>query len=346
MRFTEHDFIGCHASFALRHTVEFNFNSHAATRAHLAGRAGQACSAHVLYADDRAGLHGFKARFEQQLLQKRITHLDVGPLGLRAFAEFFAGHGGAMDAVAPGLGADVNDRIAFAGGTSIENLVAADESQGEGVYQGIIRVATLEFGFSAEVRDAEAVAVRSDAAYYAFEKGMILVDFFCGRRWRVNSRGRGRPRHIICDGAEAQGIHYCYGARAHGEDVAQYSPDAGGCALKGLDERRVIVRLDFEGAGPTVSNVDDAGVLAGSLNYQAATCGQTLQMNAGGFVGAMLAPHHAEDAELCDGGLASAKQLLDFFVRVRRKAMFPDEVGSDGRNRRSGHMGKFYCRIW
>ena len=82
--------------------VEFDLDADAAARAHLAGGAGEAGRAHILDADDRAGLHGFQAGFEQKLLHEGIAHLDVGALLLGAFGEFFAGHGGAVDAVAAG----------------------------------------------------------------------------------------------------------------------------------------------------------------------------------------------------------------------------------------------------
>ena len=85
----EHDLVGAHAGFALRHKVEFDIEAHAAARAHLAGGAGEAGSAHVLNADDGAGLHGFKAGFEQQLLHERVADLDVGPLLFGAFLELF-----------------------------------------------------------------------------------------------------------------------------------------------------------------------------------------------------------------------------------------------------------------
>ena len=67
LRLAEHDLVRSHAGFALRHAVEFDFNAHAAAPAHLAGRTGQSGRAHVLNADDRARLHGFKAGFEQQV---------------------------------------------------------------------------------------------------------------------------------------------------------------------------------------------------------------------------------------------------------------------------------------
>ena len=84
LAFGEHDLVGAHAGFALRHAVELDVEADAAARAHLAGGAGEAGSAHVLNADDGAGLHGFKAGFEQQLLHERIADLDVGALVLRS----------------------------------------------------------------------------------------------------------------------------------------------------------------------------------------------------------------------------------------------------------------------
>ena len=82
------------------------------------------------------------------------------------------------------------------------------------------------------------------------------------------------------DGPEAQRIHDGDRTRAHGEDVAQDAAHAGGRALERLDERRMIVRLDLEGAGPAVADVDDAGVLARPLHHAAAVRGQALQVHA------------------------------------------------------------------
>ena len=84
LAFGEHDLVSAHAGFALRHAVEFDVEAHAAARAHLAGGAGEAGRAHVLNADDGAGLHGFKAGLEQQLLHERVADLDVGALLLRS----------------------------------------------------------------------------------------------------------------------------------------------------------------------------------------------------------------------------------------------------------------------
>ena len=69
------------------------------------------------------------------------------------------------------------------------------------------------------------------------------------------------------DRAKAQRIHHRDRPRAHGEDIAQNSADAGGRSLEGLNERRMIVRLDLEGAGPAVADINDAGVFARPLQH-------------------------------------------------------------------------------
>src|SRR5262249_38919474 len=118
-------------------------------------------------------------------------------------------------------------------------------------------------------------------------------------------------------------------ARSHGEDVAQNSTDASGCALKRLDEGRVIVRFDFEGAGPAIADVDDAGIFSGSLHYALAPRGKPLQVHARRLVRAVLAPHHTENTQLGQRGLAT-KQVEDFLVLVRRNAVIADNFGRNG----------------
>src|ERR1039458_6207514 len=60
-------------------------------------------------------------------------------------------------------------------------------------------------------------------------------------------------------------------------------------------------------------------------------------MDARRFVGAVLAPHHAEDAEFGKGRLASAQQLLEFFIFFGREAVFPYELRSNGKGWGGGH---------
>ena len=68
LRFAQQNFVGAHAGLTLRDAVHLNLNSNVAACAHLTGGASEPRGSHVLNADDRAGLHGFKACLEQQLL--------------------------------------------------------------------------------------------------------------------------------------------------------------------------------------------------------------------------------------------------------------------------------------
>src|SRR5580700_5049039 len=107
----------------------------------------------------------------------------------------------------------------------------------------------------------------------------------------------------------------------------------------------MIVRFDFEGAGPSITDIDNAGVLARPLDDAPAAGRQPLQMHARGFVGAVLAPHHAEDAQLGDSRLASAEKRFYLLVFFRREAVLANDFWSNGKDGGRGH-GKLYCRIW
>ncbi len=130
------------------------------------------------------------------------------------------------------------------------------------------------------------------------------------------------------DASEAQRIEHGDGPRAHGEDVAQDAAHAGGRALKRLDVAGMIVRFHLEDGGEAVANVHHAGVFAGPLQHLRGARGQALQMHAAGFVGAVLAPHHAEDAELGEVGIA-AENFLDARVLFGREAVLGDELRRD-----------------
>ena len=87
--------------------------------------------------------------------RKRIANLHIGPLRLGSFAELLARHGGAVDAVAPGLRSHVNDRISFARRSRIKNLVAPHQAQRKRIHQRIAGVARLELGLAAQVRERQ-----------------------------------------------------------------------------------------------------------------------------------------------------------------------------------------------
>ena len=78
--------------------------------------------------DDGVGRHQLEAGLDQQLLGEGIADLHGGALLLGILVELGRGHGGAMDAVAAGLGADIDDGIADAGGGRIEDLVRVGQT--------------------------------------------------------------------------------------------------------------------------------------------------------------------------------------------------------------------------
>ena len=150
-------------------------------------------------------------------------------------------------------------------------------------------------------------------------------------------RGDSRPRLSGCDWSKPERIHHRNRPRSHGEYVTQNPAHSGRCPLEGLDERRVIVGFDLEGASPAVSDIDNARVLSRTLQHSLAARGQAFQVHARRFVGTVLAPHDAEDAEFGEGGLSMPEKLFDLFVLIRSKAVLPDDVQRKGRGDGSCH---------
>ncbi len=311
LRLAQHDFITGHAAVALRHAIQLNLKTYAATTAHLAGTAGEARCSHVLDAADRARFHCFQAGFEQQLLEERISHLHVGPLLFTAFGELLRRHGCAMDAVAARLGSHVDHGIADAGRLGIEDLVVPHQAQREGIQQRIAAVAGFKARFATEIRHSKAVAIASDAVDDTFHDAAVLLVVDGERRGCIVVQIRHAFRRGQAERAETQRVHHGHGTRTHGEDVPQNTADAGCRTLVWLNVAGVVVALDLEGAGPAVAHVNDAGVLARALHDGTGTAlakafgGQSLQVDAAALIAAVFAPHNAVDAQLCERGRAT-----------------------------------------
>src|SRR5699024_4204336 len=106
--------------------------------------------------------------------------------------------------------------------------------------QGRAQIDGVEDGLASDVRQTQRDYVVADA-------GDDTVDSASGVR--------------VVDGTEAQLVHHCDRAGAHGDDVADDAAHAGGRALVGFDIAGVVVGLDLECHGPTVADVDDYCVL-------------------------------------------------------------------------------------
>ena len=97
---------------------------------------------------------------------------------------------------------------------------------------------------------------------------------------------------------EAQAVEKRHGPRTHRDDVAQDPSDARRGALERLDGGRVVVALDLERDREAVSEVEHAGVLAGSLEHARAGRREPLQEERRVLVAAVLGPEQREHREL------------------------------------------------
>ncbi len=308
LRLGEHHLVSGHPGLALRDLLNVDLDAGARARPHLGGRAGESGRAHVLDADHGAGGEGFQAGLEQHLLHERVAHLDGGPAFLAPLPELGGGHGRAVDPVPSRLGAHVEDGVAHALRAAKEDLARFHEPEAEGVHQRVLAVAVLEHHLSPHGGTAEGVAVAADPGDDPRKQATVL-------------RIGGRP--------EAQGVQDRDGPRAHGEDVAQDPAHPGGRPLVGLDERRVVVRLDLEDRAEAVPDVHRPRVLPRPLNDARPLRGQRAQMLLAALVRAVFGPHDREEPELGPVGLP-AQGLHDPVVFVAGQVVLDEGFGAHG----------------
>ena len=144
------------------------------------------------------------------------------------------------------------------------------------------------------------------------------------------------PHGWRLEAAKPQRVHAGDRAGAHGENVADNAADAGCRPLERLDRAWMVVRLDLERHAQPVAHVDHSGVLLpGGDDDLGRLRGERLEQRPGVFVGAMLTPHHGEDAQLGEVRLP-AENLEDVLVFLRRDPVFLDDFRGD---LRLGHQG-------
>ena len=180
-----------------------------------------------------------------------------------------------------------------------------------GIDENVVVVARVEIGLAADRRHAHAIAVVADARHDA---------------------GHEMARLGVIGRAESERVHVGDRARAHGEHVAHDAADAGRRALIGLDVRRVVVALHLEDRRLSVADIDHAGILARTLDHLRAFGRQLLQPHSRGFVGAVLGPHHREDAELGQLRLA-AERGQQQLVFIRTEPVLGHQLGRDAVSR-------------
>ncbi len=159
----EHHLVGGHAFLAGRHPVELKLDADAAFVGHLHRGGGEARGAHVLDGDDGVLRHQLEAGLEQKLLGEGIAHLHGRALLLRGLVELGGGHGGAVDAVAAGFRADIDDGMADALRRRLEDAIRIHQADAHGVDQDVVVVTRVEIGLAADRGHAHAIAVVADA---------------------------------------------------------------------------------------------------------------------------------------------------------------------------------------
>ena len=131
------------------------------------------------------------------------------------------------------------------------------EAQAHGVDEAVLLVAGLEVDLAADGRNADRVAVVTNAANGAVQQV---------------ARALG-----VGDLAEPQRIEYSDWPRADGEHVPQDAADSGGGPLERLDRARVVMGLHLECDAEPAADVDHAGVLPRTHQDVAAFGGQAAQ---------------------------------------------------------------------
>jgi hypothetical protein len=255
-----------------RHAIEVDVDAHAVAR-HLGERRGEAGRAAVLQGLDEAALDQLDARLDQLLARERVADLHGRALLVCAVAELLAReHAGAADAVAPGRRAVQDDDVPRPARARSGQPFGREEADAHRVDKTVVLVRRVEDGLAADGWDADAVAVRRDA-------------------------GDGAGEAVVRR-AEAQSVEQGNRPRAHRDDVAEDPADAGRGPLKRLDGRGMVVALDLERDRFALTEVDDAGVLAGSEEHARTPCGQPPEERRRVLVAAMLGPEQREDGEL------------------------------------------------
>ncbi len=212
-----------------------------------------------------------------------------------------------MDAVAPGLGPDIDDEVSRARRGRIEDAVGAGQPYAHRVDQDVAVIGGMELALAADRRHPDAIAVAADPADDARHQ--------VSRQWVVGA-------------AEAQRIQQRDRPRAHREDIAQDAADPGRRALVGLDERGVVVALDLEDHRVAVTDIDDPGILPGAADDARPAGRQGAEPHLRRFVRAVLAPHRGDDAGL--GQVRSAAEdRASALELLAGEAQLGSEFGGD-----------------
>src|ERR1700740_212134 len=137
---------------------------------HLAECGREPCGAAVLQRLDEPRLDELDGDLDQLLTRERVADLHRRPLVAIVLAELLAReHGRAADAVATRGGAVEEDDVSRAVGLRRLQAARVEQPDADVVEEAVVRVRLVPDRLSADVRDADAVAVAADARDRAIE---------------------------------------------------------------------------------------------------------------------------------------------------------------------------------
>ena len=250
----------------------------AAARGHLREGRCEAGCAEILQRDDVAALDELEAGFDQLLAGERITDLDGRSLVGVLIGELLTReHARPADAVAAGRRAVQDDEVAGTARLRRRDAIGREQPDAHRVDEAVVAIGRIEDALAPHVRDTDAVAVVADARDGVGEQPALVGLGEVTEADRVEQRDR---------------------PRAHRDDVAEDPTDTSRGALEGFDRRGVVVALDLEGKREPAPHVDDAGVLAGSLQHVLPIGRKAAQQAGRVLVAAVLRPQQREDREL------------------------------------------------
>jgi hypothetical protein len=242
LRLGDHDFEWLKARLAPRDGIEVHGDAGPRPVRGLRSRTGDAAGAEVLEPLDKTTFDQFQAGLDQELLRERVADLDRRPLRWVVVGEGRTGQdGGAADPISSSRRTEQHDQVARSGRGGQRQKSFLHQPDGHDVDQRVAVVARVEHQFAADRRDADAVAVATNAA---------------------DDPVHEMPRPWVRRVTEAKRVEDGDGPRAHREDIAQDAADAGRRALVRLDRRGVVVRFDLERDCQPVPDRDDPGILA------------------------------------------------------------------------------------
>jgi hypothetical protein len=164
--FREQVFPGSHAAFPRRHSVEVKADPHPSLGGHFRSGAGEASRPHILGSHHSSCGKGLQTGLDEALAQEGIPHLHCRPILLRILLELGAGKAGAADAIPPGGGAHVQDRVPHPPRCRFHHCRRLQQPQGHDVDQGIAAVAGIHRHFSPHCGYPDTVAVVGDPFHH------------------------------------------------------------------------------------------------------------------------------------------------------------------------------------